>query len=224
MIDLVDFQTILDVKKRNEIIIDEISLDEVLEECIDEQAAEVSRRSVDDFKEFIEKNKDEIVALQIIYSKPYDIRELAFRDIKELADAIEKPPHSLTPERLWRAYQRLDKSKVRDNPKKMLTDLISIVGFTLGHELELISFDAEIDERFKKWLADQESAGRKFTQEQKKWLVMIEDHITASITSTMDDIDNVPFLRYGGRIRLHNLFGDDYEKILSELHEVLISQ
>ena len=217
-------QTILDVKKRNEIIIDEISLDEVLEEGIDEQAAEMSRRAVDDFREFIEKNKDEIAALQIIYSKPYDIRELTFRDIKELADAIEKPPHSLTPERLWRAYQRLDKSKVRDNPKKMLTDLISIVRFTLGHELELIPFDAEIDERFKKWIADQESAGRKFTQEQKKWLVMIKDHIATSITVTMDDIDNVPFLRYGGRIRLYNLFGDDYEKILSELHEVLISQ
>ena len=85
-------QTILDVKKRNEIIIDEISLDEVLEEGIDEQAAEMSRRAVDDFREFIEKNKDEIAALQIIYSKPYDIRELTFRDIKELANVIEKPP------------------------------------------------------------------------------------------------------------------------------------
>ena len=217
-------QTILDVKKRNEIIIDEISLDEVLEEGIDEQAAKMSRRAVDDFREFIEKNKDEIAALQIIYSKPYDIRELTFRDIKELADVIEKPPHSLTPERLWKAYQRLDKSKVRDNPKKMLTDLISIVRFTLGHELELIPFDAKIDERFKKWLADQESGGRKFTQEQKKWLVMIKDHIATSITVTMDDIDSVPFLRHGGRIRLYDLFGDDYEKILSELHEVLISQ
>ena len=217
-------QTILDVKKRNEIIIDEISLDEVLEEGIDEQAAEMSRRAVNDFREFIEKNKDEIAALQIIYSKPYDIRELTFRDIKELADAIEKPPHSLTPERLWRAYRRLDKSKVRDNPRKMLTDLISIVRFALGHELELIPFDAEIDERFKKWLADQESAGRKFTQEQKKWLVMIKDHIATSITATMDDIDNVPFSKHGGRIRLYNLFGDDYEKILSELHEVLINQ
>ena len=50
----------------------------------------------------------------------------------------------------------------------MLTDLISIVRFTLGHELELIPFDAKIDERFKKWLADQESTGREFTQEQKK--------------------------------------------------------
>ena len=191
-------QTILDVKKRNEIIIDEISLDEVLEEGIDEQAAEMSRRAVNDFREFIEKNKDEIAALQIIYSKPYDIRELTFRDIKELADAIEKPPHSLTPERLWRAYRRLDKSKVRDNPRKMLTDLISIVRFALGHELELIPFDAEIDERFKKWLADQESAGRKFTQEQKKWLVMIKDHIATSITATMDDIDNVPFSNMAG--------------------------
>ena len=217
-------QTILDVKRRNEIAIDDISLDEVLEEGMDEQAAEMSRRTVDDFKEFIEKNKDEIAALQLIYSKPYSIRELTFQAIKELANAIAKPPYSLTPERLWKAYQRLDRSKVRDNPEKMLTDLISIVRFTLGHEPELIPFDAKIDERFEKWLADQESTGRKFTPEQKKWLVMIKDHIATSLTVTMDDIDNVPFSRYGGRIRLYSLFGGDYEKILSELHEVLIGQ
>ena len=217
-------QTILDVKRRNEIVIDYISLDEVLEEGIDEQAAEMSRRTVDDFKEFIEKNKDEITALQIIYSKPYSIRELTFRDIRELANAIEKPPYSLTPERLWKAYQRLDKSKVRENPRKMLTDLISIVRFTLGHEPELIPFDAKIDERFEKWLVDQESAGRQFTREQKEWLVMIKDHIATSITVTMDDIDNVPFSIHGGRIRLCSVFGDNYEKILSELHEVLIIQ
>jgi len=179
---------------------------------------------VDNFKEFIEKNKDELTALRIIYSKPYNIREITFKDIKELAYAIEKPPYSLTPELLWRAYQRLDKSKVKDNPKKMLTDLISIIRFTLGQEPVLIPFDVKIDERFENWLTQQESSGRTFTPEQKEWLVMIKDHIATSISVTLDDIDNIPFSQHGGRVKLFNLFGDDYEKLLQELHEVLVSQ
>ena len=50
-------KTILDVKKRNEIIIDVISLDELEEEGFDEKAAELSKRTVENFKEFIEKKQ-----------------------------------------------------------------------------------------------------------------------------------------------------------------------
>lgn len=217
-------KTILDVKNRNEIIIDVISLDELEEAGFDEKAAELSRRTVDNFKEFIEKNRDEITALDIIYSKPYRMRELTFKDIKDLANAIEKPPYSLTPELLWQAYQRLEKSKVKDNPKKMLTDLISIIRFTLGQESILMPFDEKIEEKFEKWLSTQESSGRKFTPEQKEWLVMIKNQIAASMTITLEDIDDVPFSQKGGRIRLSKLFGEDYQKLLEELHEVLISQ
>jgi type I restriction enzyme, R subunit len=216
-------QTILDVKKRNEMVIDSLSIDKLVEAGFDQEAKDASMKTIENFKEFIEKNKDELVALQILYSKPYRIRELTFRDIQELASKIETPPYNLTPELLWSAYKRLEKSRVKDNPKKMLTDLISIIRFSVGQEDVLIPFDERINERFEKWLAQQESSGRKFTQEQKEWLVMIKDQIAASISATIEDMDYSPFVQKGGRIKLHKLFGDDYEKILSELHEVLIS-
>jgi len=88
----------------------------------------------------------------------------------------------------------------------------------------LVPFDEKVNERFEKWLAQQESSGRKFTQEQKEWLVMIKDQISASMVAKLDDMDYSPFVQRGGRMKLYNLFGEDYEKILDELHEVLISQ
>jgi len=205
-------------------IIDSLSIDKLVEAGFDQAAKDASMKTIQNFKEFIEKNKDEIAALQILYSKPYRIRELTFRDIQELASKIETPPYNLTPELLWSAYKRLEKSKVKDNPKKMLTDLISIIRFSIGQEDVLVPFDEKVNERFEKWLAQQESSGRKFTQEQKEWLVMIKDQISASMVAKLDDMDYSPFVQRGGRMKLYNLFGDDYEKILDELHEVLISQ
>jgi type I restriction enzyme R subunit len=69
----------------------------------------------------------------------------------------------------------------------------------------------------------QEKSDRKFTLEQKEWLVMIKDQIATSITASLEDMDDIPFSQKGGRIKLYKLFGDDYEKLLQELHEVLVS-
>ena len=138
---------IIDVKKRNEMIIDSISIDELEEAGFDEQAKALTAQTVESFKEFLEKNRDELTALNIIYSKPYKMREITFKDIKDLANAIEKPPYNLTPELLWSAYQRLDKSKVKENPAKMLTDLISIVRYSIGKDDLLMPFDKVVDER-----------------------------------------------------------------------------
>ena len=217
-------QTLLDVKRRNEIIIDSFSIDKLVEAKFDQEADNVSRKTKENFEAFIAKNKDELVALQILYSKPYRIRDLTLRDIELLASKIETPPYNLTPHLLWSAYKRLEKSKVKDNPKKMLTDLISIVRFSMGEEEILIPFGDRVDARFEKWLVQQDSSGRQFTPEQKEWLSMIKDHIAASISATLEDMDDVPFSQKGGRIKLNNLFGDDYEQILEELNRVLVSQ
>ncbi len=72
--------TIIDIKKRNEQIIDTVSKDTVTFAGFDEQAKEKARTIVDTFKRFIEENKDEITALQIIYSKPYGRRHLTYEN------------------------------------------------------------------------------------------------------------------------------------------------
>ena len=214
--------TILDAKKRSELIIDNISTDVLTHAEFDPRAEELSRKTVTSFKDFVEKHKDELTALRIIYSKPYNIRDITFKDIKDLADAIQMPPYNLTPEHIWEAYQGLEKSRVKNNPKKMLADLISIVRFSIGQTEQLTPFDEIVDEKFKKWIETQESSGQEFTTEQLEWLVKIKEHIGSSVSITIDDLEYVPFNQMGGIVKFYQVFGDSYKKILEDLHTNLI--
>jgi len=56
------------------------------------EAREKASALVTSFREYIEEHKDEIRALQVLYSRPHKER-LTFSEIKELARAIERPPH-----------------------------------------------------------------------------------------------------------------------------------
>jgi len=214
--------TILEVKSRSEQIID-LTPDILIFAGFGEKAMDASRDAIERFKKFLEERKDDMVALQIIYSKPQRLKEITYNDIKELAEKIKMPPVNLTPDNLWQAYKNLERDKVKDNPQKILTDLISIIRYTLHQEDMLVPFGQKVDKKFEKWLVDQESKGRKFNQEQKDWLLMIKDQIATSISATLEDMDDIPFSEKGGRIKLYKLFGEDYQKILEELHEVLIS-
>ena len=216
-------RTILDIKHKNEQVIDDVSIDELIEAGFVEQVQKIDEEKIKNWTKFVEKNRDQIVALDIIYSKPYRMREITFSDIKELAHAIEKPPYNLTPEILWNAYQRLDRSKVRSNPQKMLTDLISLVRYSSGKDELLLPFSDVLDEKFEKWLELQESSGRMFTPEQKEWLAMIKNTIASSVSINIDALDDVPFSHKGGRMKFYEIFGEDYEKILDEIHGVLIN-
>ena len=82
-------ELLVEVKKKNEITIDHVSQDEVIEAGFSADATDRARGVVQSFEQFIEDHKDEITALQILYSKPYKAR-LSFDDIKELADQIQR--------------------------------------------------------------------------------------------------------------------------------------
>jgi type I restriction enzyme R subunit len=215
--------TIIDVKKRSEQIIDVISQDRVTFTGYDAESASKARLMVNSFKDFIEKNKDELTALQIIYAKPYGQRHLTYEEIKQLAEAIRKPPYGLTPELLWLAYGQLEKSKVKGaGPQKLLTNIISLVRFAIGAVDVLEPFSDIVNRRFGEWISGQEKAGRKFTPEQKEWLTMIKDHITTSLNIGIDDFENVPFNQKGGAIKAYQLFGQDLNKVRDELVAVLV--
>ena len=137
--------TIIDIKKRNEQVIDIITTDSLISSGYDESAKEKSKTIVDTFKKFIEDNKDEITALQIIYSKPYSKRHITYEDIKQLADAIKIRHYLLNTDILWNAYEQLEKAKVRKaGPKKLLTDIISLVRFAEGRDKILEPFSEKV--------------------------------------------------------------------------------
>lgn len=215
---------IKEIKRKNEQLIDTVSRDKVIFAGHDAQAREKARTIVDSFRNFIEENKDEITALQIIYSMPYGRRKLTFKEIELLARAIEKPPYGLTSEQVWTAYGQLDKSKVRGaGPGRLLTDIISLVRFAMDRTEFLQPFAETAGERFDIWLEEQEKTGRSFTEEQLEWLHMIRDHIATSLEIEKDDFELAPFHRKGGLARVHTIFGEELEKILQELNEVLVA-
>lgn len=212
---------LIELKKKNEQTIDHVSQDQVIEVGFSAEALEKAKGMIDSFRQFIEENKDEITALQIIYSRPYNSR-LRFEDIKELADTIKKPPHHWTEDNLWMAYAALKKSRVRGaSGPHILTDLVSLVRFALEQDNELVPFPEKVEANFKAWLAQQGNAGRTFTEEQLKWLDMIRDHIAGNLSIETDDFEYAPFSQEGGLGKVFQLFGEEVNDILDELNKAL---
>jgi type I restriction enzyme R subunit len=215
--------TIIVIHKKNEQVIDTVSSDTVISADWDTQAALKSRTIVDTFRKFIEENKNELDALQIIYSTPYGHRHFTYGQIRQLADAIKKPPYNLSTEQVWRAYEQLERTKVRGGgPQKLLTDIIALIRFALEETPILEPFTSSVNRAFDHWINQQEQQGRKFTPDQMKWLEMIRDHIAGSAAIEMEDFDTVPFDQWGGRIRAQSLFGNELPMILNELNEALV--
>ncbi len=124
---------IINIKKKTEQIIDNVSEDSLRYAGYDEAAKERAQETVDKFKKFIEENHDELTALEIIYSKPHGQRFLTYAEIKKLARAIERPPYDLSTDLVWKAYEHLERAKVRGaGPQKLLTNIVSLVRFAVG--------------------------------------------------------------------------------------------
>ena len=213
---------LIEIKKRNEQIIDTISKDRVILAGFDEQAKERAKGIIETFKKFIEENKNELTALQMIYDEPYGKRHITYQEIKQLAEAVKKPPYLLTTEILWQAYEQLERSKVKKAcPQRLLTDIISILRFTIGETNELVPFVEIVNARFDKWIKGQEQLGKKFTTEQMDWLIKIKDHIASSLAIEKDDFELSPFYEEGGLIKAYKIFGDELDGILKELNQAL---
>ena len=72
---------LVDLKRRVEQTIDDVSKDAILEAAFSEAAREKAGSLVQSFEQFIRDNRDEITALQVLYSRPY-ARRLRLADIR----------------------------------------------------------------------------------------------------------------------------------------------
>ena len=212
-----------DIKSRSEIAIDEVTADKVTYSGYDfERARRITRR----FQDFIEHNKDQLTALQIIYGQPYGKRHLSYAAIRELTEALERPPNLLTTANLWQAYQRLEGAKVRkvQDPQRLLTNVVSLVRFAAGLDDLLEPFDARVEQRFNLWIGRQMKAGRSFTPEQMEWLRLIKDHVATNVEIARRDFQESPaFTDRGGVVKVRQLFGKELGPVLEELNEALVA-
>ena len=210
-------QLLVDIHKSYEQTIDTVSFDQLIEARFSDDEA---GRLVQSFQEFIQENRDEITALQLLYERPYQQR-LRYEDIRELADKLQLPPWTLTTERIWQAYGQLDRSRVRGSGQQVLADIVSLVRYATGAEEELVPFGERANARFEAWLAAQEAGGRGFSAEQRSWLEAIRDHIAGSVSIELDNFQFAPFIQRGGLQRAYSLFGEELAQMLEELNLAL---
>jgi type I restriction enzyme R subunit len=208
------------IKQKADIVIDEGTVDQVTSAGYDLKQAELRTTS---FREFIEKNKNELLALEILYSQPYPKRRLTYASIKELAQRLTDPPYHLTTADVWQAYRRLEASLVRGAPSdKVLTDIISLVRFATGQTDLLEPYAARVEQRFNLWIGRQVKAGRNFDEDQMNWLKAIKDYLAANVEiASADLMKDQPFSDWGGVLVARKLFGAELNGLLDELSEAL---
>jgi type I restriction enzyme R subunit len=216
------FRTALkEAKAAADVKIDTISTDEVISSGYE---AAQAQSTVDRFKEFLEAHKDTLVALQIFYGRPYAQRRLTYEGLEELRDAMRRPPWLLEPINIWRAYRRLDDTRVRGNPTRILTDIVMLVRYALGLDDVLEPLPAKVAGRFNLWLGREQRSGRTYADEQLVWLNAIRDHLAVNAEVTVRDLQDVPaFGDKGGIVRARALFGARLDEILDGLSDALIA-
>jgi type I restriction enzyme, R subunit len=200
-----------------EILIDETSVDEVLVAGFDQDATAHARQLVESFQGFIQENKDEITALQILFNRPYAQRLLDFTQVKELAERLEQHLHQPDPlfltDSLWRAYMQLEKDRVRGaGEKRVLADLVSLVRHAVLDE-ELVPYPEQVARRYQEWLD-----GKEFSPQQRWWLDEIARYVGINVSIRLEDLNGFGFQQRGGQVSAQRVFGEVLGKLLDELN------
>ncbi|MFZ1320846.1 MAG: DEAD/DEAH box helicase family protein, partial [Ignavibacteria bacterium] len=208
------------VRRLHEQKIDLQNPDEVITAGFDKENKKRAETIITDFKEWLNKNKDELTALQIFYSQPYRRRELTYAMINEIVTKLKTDKPALAPLNVWRCYENLE--KVSGQPKNEFTALVSLIRNETGIDESLTDFSKIVDRNFQQWIL-KKNAGlhNLFTAEQIQWLRMIKEHIAISYNIDKDDFDLSPFNAQAGLSRMWQLFGEDTEKIIGEMNEEL---
>ena len=209
------------VRRSHDQIIDNVNLDSVTFAGYDTQREENADQVISTFREFIEENKDEIIALRIIYDQAYKDRPMLIDDLKAMYQKLKEK--GVTVERLWDCYAIKKPEKVKRGTMAQLTDLISIIRFEMGYTDNLSPFADKVNYNFMQWTFRKNTGAIHFTEEQMEWLRLIKDHIITSLSILPEDLDLTPFDRRGGLAAFYGAFGDEYENILNEMNIELVA-
>ena len=210
---------ILEIRRQNEQTIDRHTIDDVLYSGFDASAVEKAQTKVKDFRAWIAEHKDDLTALQVLYAGTRPLK-LSLKDLRQLKDALARPPLAATPTQLWRAFQAVEPDKVAGSGGQQLADLVNLVRHALIPTLTLVSYRNELRERYQEWLKERD-ADNTFTPEQREWLDRMAEHIATSLAIEPEDFEDGWFGQHGSLGRAHALFGDILDPLMAELNERL---
>ncbi len=215
------------IHERDKQTIDDISLDRPRQVGWEVETAERALQVITSFHAYMEQHKDEILAFELAFKRPRGTTLIQM--VEQFVAAIKAPGMRLTTDEIWRAYQKLDASRVRTRgPKKALTDIIALVRYTMERETNdaalLEPYRDVVNRRFNDWLTEQQSRrNQPFTAEQLRWLELMRDRIATDLSIEEQDFNTDPFQQEGGRIGARRVFGDELATIMQEMNERLVA-
>lgn len=210
------------VRRSHEQIIDNVNIDSVVFAGFDAQQEENAQRVIQTFRDFIEANKDEIIALRIIYSQTYKDRPMVINKLQSLYEKLKA--QGITIDRLWDCYAIAKPDRVRGKGTlRQLADLIAMIRFEMGYGDNLQPFAETVNYNFMRWTLKRNAGSVHFTDEQMEWLRLIKDHIAVSLSIEPEDLELNPFDHKGGLGRFYEVFGEEYQKILDEMNIELVA-
>jgi len=215
-------QLLVEVQSKTEITVDHLSPDTILKGTgYDEERA---RGYIQNFEQFLAENRDQLLALQILYNRPHAKRHLTYDLIRELSQAMGKSEYHLAASEVWKCYAHLKADHVKTpEPGEALTNLISLVRFALGQQSELAPFPELAQQKFQEWIIQKEVAsGTPFTPKQRELLTLIAQEIGVNAALTEQDLDRGTLKSKGGLPRALALFGrEQLPDLLEELNTTL---
>ena len=214
---------ILELRRTHDRIIDDVSADALLDAygVVDTSKA---KSLVESWRTYLDEHRAEITAIQLL-SEATDQRlgrSVAFGEIKELADRIARPPYNWTPDIIWNAYVALEVDFGKTpSTHRTLTDLVSLIRYTLGEDDRLVPYAEKVAEKYAAWLAQQEQAGVEFSDAERWWLDRMVEVIASSAGIIPADLDQPPFVENGGTDGALRDLGDRTAALIDELNKEL---
>jgi type I restriction enzyme R subunit len=158
------------------------------------------------FARFILANEDRIDAIRILLDRPRDWSTDALSDLRRKLAAA---PERYTVENLEKAHEM--------HYHKALIDIISMVKHAVREQEPLLTAAERVRRAMSKV-----TEGRSFSDEQRRWLDRIRDHLAENLSIDRDDFDTIPiFTRSGGWNKANRVFENRLEELLKEFNEAV---
>ncbi len=147
---------------------------------------EEAQQAVDAFEEYVKTHRDEIEALQLIYSGKAVNRAM----LEQLSKTLQNANAQFEPHRLWNSYALVQPEKVKHfkneerEQRNLLTNLIQLVRYAYRQIEKLDTLYITANQYFNLWCGQVQ---RELTDDQKQIFAHIKDYIVANGSCTIEE-------------------------------------
>ncbi len=160
---------------------------------------------IENFKKFIDENRNKIAAIQVICNRPSSLDRTSLKELKLLLD--QEGYNTRTLHAAWKNAKNED----------IAADIISYIR-TLALDVHLVSHKERIDKAFEKVYALKD-----WNKIQQKWLERFHAQLIAETVLSKEDLDKDPFKEEGGFNRIDKIFENQLETVLQVINDSMYS-